>query len=72
MPGHIVVFPMLLRDFLHILFTIFSILLYNMLSFKFIQHISKITCIALLIALLHWWVRSKCKIVEYYQKNKRT
>ena len=49
--GQVIVFSMLLQDFLHILFYYIFYIFYNILSFKFIQDILKITCIALLIAL---------------------
>jgi len=46
--GHIIVFSMFLYDFLLLFFYMFFVLFHIKLSFKFIQDILKIICIALL------------------------
>ncbi len=52
--GQFIVFSIVLHDFIHIVFSIFSMLLFNTLSFKFIQDILKSFYIALLFALLFY------------------
>lgn len=48
---NITVFSIVLHDFIHIVFTVFSVLLYNTLIFKCIQNILKSFYIALLYTL---------------------